>query len=412
MNSPSTYARKPPKSSQGRVADDRVVVGFSGGIHGAVVAALLKAQGRQVVPVHLSLKSRSTEFRVKCITEPEERLKSAERMASRLGLSLKVVDASEEFHAFVEDPFIHERLNQRYQSPCLSCHKDFKVGALLREAERLNIQNVATGHRVVLQKDQITGDSRLVRSSSSELDHSFFLSGLSQKELRSLEFPLGELPETVVRKLAIEIEETYIEEKPQLEPCLADDLSVNTFFKATLSSYFQNPGLVRLGGGGSVLGEHRGVWQYSSGRSVPAQAQSMVGEKGDWIIAAYDSTQNTFAVISRADWPAIRWILHEVHFVIPQDRFSSASVKVRVLKSRSSWPNRATSYSGRFLLLEAGRALLEFDDQQAVGLLVGETVVLESNQEVLGQARVYAPLERQKTSAGQQDAWGVTKHES
>jgi hypothetical protein len=63
------------------------------------------------------------------------------------------------------------------------------------------------------------------------------------------------------------------------------------------------------------------------------------------------------------------------------------------------------------LHLEAERVLIEFAEQTAVPLIVGETVVFESNQEVIGRARVFSQLDRHKGAAGQQDSWGGVSHE-
>jgi len=405
MDASSTYKKPTPQKLTGAQQDHRVVVGLSGGIHGAVVAALLKAQGREVHGVHLTLRSDSDSFPSGCTQDSQARAEKAAADAKRLGISFTVVDATDRFTSAVEDPFLQDRLNGRYSNPCFRCHTQFKIGGLLNEAQKLKINRVATGHRVALRKDQLSGQYHLFRSATSETDDSRFLVGLSQSELTHLEFPLGEVPASVVQKIAIEIDESWAVPSQKFEVCFNNKQNGSAYMSRLLPAYFKNPGLIRVGGGGSAIGEHRGFWQYSYGCKVSPDSQNLTQDKSDWVIAHYDSTQNTFAVIPRGDWLSRRWLLSDFHGVAPLNQLVAHSVQVQLISAPQHWPERPQTIEANLLCLDAGRLLLEF--QQAVPLLIGETLVFEKEQELFGMARVFSQLDRQKTSSSQQDSWGT-----
>jgi tRNA-specific 2-thiouridylase len=404
MSGISTYKKISRPSQAISKNEHRIIVGLSGGINGAVVAALLKAQGRDVMGVHLKLGSPAKPFPSHCTEDPKKSLERAEFFARRLGIPLSIVDAAEMHLAEVEDPFLHERLNGNYNSPCFRCHTRFKVGGLLQEAQRLKVGRVATGHRIASRKDQTSNQFRLFLSTSASGGTAKFLAGLTQADLENLEFPLGEVPDSVIRKIAFELDESVVVATESPEPCMLRDSVSTSYIAGKLPAYLKNPGLIRLGGGGSAIGEHRGVWHYSLGRKLALESQKMSQEKGEWVVAHYDSSLNTFGVISQGDWASKRWLLSSFHTIVPLNQFEPHPVDVHLLPGTHHWPQRPASIRATLLCLEANRVLVEFEEP--LPLFIGEVLIFESAQELLGQARVLAQLDRQKSNTGQLDSWG------
>jgi tRNA-specific 2-thiouridylase len=355
----------------------------------------------------LKLSSAGAPFLSRCRKTADQSVAEAVRLAKILDIHLEVVEAQSEFQAFVEDPFIHDRLGQWVNSPCFNCHSQFKVGLLLREADRLKIDHVATGHGASIAHDPSLGVYRLLPATNPHQDQSSYLSGLSQAQLSRLEFPLGSLSETIVKRLSVEIDETLGPDQARSQPCLLSEREVEAVMRPRLPSYFHNPGAIRLGSG-SIVGEHRGSWQFYPGRVVPPEMQGFTQEKTALVALRLDPEMGSFVAISQQDWPASRWILADLHTVRPFDLFHSLDCKLRLLPGGSSWPQRSAEYVARVLPLEGDRLLVDFGDVR-VPLMAGEVIVFESGGEVLGRARAVGHVDRVKTAQGAEDVWGGQK---
>ncbi|MBM4292466.1 MAG: tRNA 2-thiouridine(34) synthase MnmA [Deltaproteobacteria bacterium] len=181
----------------------RVMVAMSGGVDSSVAAALLLAQGHEVVGFTMKLRDAAPGEgggqRGSCCS-PDD-LMDARVACDALGVPHYVVDYREVFAAEVVRPFAEEYLRGRTPNPCVQCNTRVKFAPLLERARALGADALATGHyaRVV---EEAPGRFALHRGADRAKDQSYFLFGVPHDALAVTRFPLGDLHKAQVREEA------------------------------------------------------------------------------------------------------------------------------------------------------------------------------------------------------------------
>jgi tRNA-specific 2-thiouridylase len=169
-------------------APNRVVVGMSGGVDSALAAALLRERGYDVVGVTL----RTWRMPSDAAAPAPSALDHAVACAEALGVPLRVLDVRERFYRAVVAPFVAAYAAARTPNPCVVCNPRLKFAALLEEADRLGARWIATGHYARVSHPA-EGPARLLQARSEQKDQSYMLYRLTQRHLRRLLLPLGEI---------------------------------------------------------------------------------------------------------------------------------------------------------------------------------------------------------------------------
>lgn len=174
----------------------RVVIAMSGGVDSSVAAYLLVQQGYEVVGISMRLWSYEKDATHGCCT-PEDLL-DARRVATQLEIPYYITDFQSTFEDKVVDKFVDGYKAGETPNPCVRCNNDLKFHALLKRANELGADYLATGHyaRVVNEN----GEFKLLRAVDDRRDQSYFLFGMTQKELSQIMFPLGDMKKEEVRE--------------------------------------------------------------------------------------------------------------------------------------------------------------------------------------------------------------------
>lgn len=249
----------------------KVLVAMSGGIDSTVSALMLHQQGYEVVGVTMKTWDYATsggsgngKKETGCCNL--DSFNDARQAAVEHGFPHYVLDIREEFGDHVINNFVDEYIAGRTPNPCVLCNTHIKWAALLKRADALNCDFIATGHYVKVRQEN--GRSVLSKARDLSKDQSYVLWGLGQECLSRSIYPLGDLLKTEVRQYAADLGYEELSKKAEsYEICFVPDNDYRGFLKR------RDPGLeAAVDGGDFVLtdgrkvGRHRGYPFYTIGQ--------------------------------------------------------------------------------------------------------------------------------------------------
>ncbi len=255
----------------------KVIVAMSGGVDSSVAAALLKEQGYECIGVFLRTgvsadgpESQAAE--IPADEAPRRRLRhgccsvndalDARAVANRLGISFYVMNFADEFERLIAY-FVDEYAQARTPNPCVRCNIDIKFGKLLRYAQAMDAEFVATGHYARVLRDGPA--PRLARSANQAKDQSYVLFGIARADLGRCLFPLGDMPDKAqVRALAAQLALRVHDKPDSQEICFVPENDYKPLVAAR-RPHTQRPGEVR-DPEGHVLGAHGGIVNFTIGQ--------------------------------------------------------------------------------------------------------------------------------------------------
>ncbi|HBM91220.1 MAG TPA: tRNA 2-thiouridine(34) synthase MnmA, partial [Rhodospirillaceae bacterium] len=168
----------------------RIAVALSGGVDSAVVAALLKEQGAEIVGLTMRV-------------QETDDMQEATQLAQWLRLEHYIIDLTARFKSCVMDAFADSYLRGETPSPCVHCNRHLKFGSLMEAAKEKGCVALATGH-YARRRESPSGGAELHQAIDPLRDQSYFLFSLSPEQINFLRFPLGDKTKKEVRALAQE----------------------------------------------------------------------------------------------------------------------------------------------------------------------------------------------------------------
>ena len=233
-------------------------IAISGGIDSLVAAFLLKKAGHNVIGIHfLTGYEEITTAPNRSSTHP------VSYVADQLGIAFEVVDASLDFKKTVVDYFARTYRDGKTPNPCLICNPAIKFGTVLNHARSMGATCLATGHYARIKKDD-QGGFHLFRGKDPEKEQSYFLAFLSQNQLASACFPLGELTKAETKELAKKHGLKPVVKNESQDVCFIRKISYDEFL--TLDKNFEaTPGLIE-DVNGKILGRHGGLHRFTVGQ--------------------------------------------------------------------------------------------------------------------------------------------------
>ena len=245
----------------------KVVVGRSGGVDSSVAAYLLKERGYEVVGVTMRMWDPADlipkrDAAGNPIPIPEVSA-DAKRVAEHLGIDFHVLDFRNEFRKKVMDYFVKEYLNGRTPNPCVACNRGIKWEALLKWADSVGADGIATGHYARIEKLS-NGRYSLRRAASASKDQTYALYGLTQEQLARTQMPVGEFTKEEIRDMARMAEIPVAEKKDSQEICFIPDKDYAGFIEHVYGKKMDKGNFVSSRG--EILGTHKGLLHYTIGQ--------------------------------------------------------------------------------------------------------------------------------------------------
>jgi tRNA-specific 2-thiouridylase len=236
---------------------------MSGGVDSSVTAALLKAEGYDVVGITLQLYDHGAAIHRKGACCAGQDIYDARAVAERIGIPHYVLDYESRFKQAVIERFAESYAAGETPVPCIDCNQAIKFHDLLDTARELGARVLATGHYVA-SRALPNGSRALFRARDHERDQSYFLFATTRDQLDALRFPLGERTKSETRELARRFGLAIADKHDSQDICFVPSGHYSDVIARLKPGAAQPGDIVDLSG--RVLGRHDGIIHFTVGQ--------------------------------------------------------------------------------------------------------------------------------------------------
>lgn len=252
----------------------RILVAMSGGVDSSVTALMLHEEGYEVIGVTMKTWDYADASGGKRITGccDLDSINDARNMAVSRGFHHMIIDIREEFGESIIGNFTSEYLAGRTPNPCVLCNTFIKWEALLKRADMMGCELIATGHYAQVRSEKLPGSAEarwvVSRGLDPAKDQSYVLWGLEQKNLARTRFPIGGFRKSEIRQMAMDSGFPELANKSEsYEICFIPDNDYRGFLKRKepeATAQLAHGKLVSTTG--EALGEHDGYPFFTIGQ--------------------------------------------------------------------------------------------------------------------------------------------------
>ncbi|MBP7708645.1 tRNA 2-thiouridine(34) synthase MnmA [Candidatus Pacearchaeota archaeon] len=367
---------------------EKVLLGMSGGVDSSVAAMLLQKQGYEVIGAFMkNWSDTKNKLTGECQWKEERRV--AQKIADRLGIKLITLDFENQYKKLVVDEMFKKYKKGITPNPDIDCNKEIKFPLLIKEAKKLGINLIATGHYVRNKKTR--NKYQLVRAKDEMKDQSYFLYTIRQNELKHCLFPIGELTKQQVREIAEKNNFPNYAKKSTVGICFIGKINLKQFLQQRIKpkkGKIMNPE-------GKQIGEHDGIYYYTIGQRIGPRfgieiSYTLANQDGKdhtkWYVAKKDAKTNT--IIAAPEVHPLNFrkeIIIQDFYLIDEkkENYKNESHKVlaRIRQVGELLPSKLFFEKGKFKLTL---------DKAITGVADGQAVVLYKGEKVLGGGTIFA----------------------
>ena len=292
----------------------KVLMAMSGGIDSTVAALMLHKEGYEVVGITMKTWDYATSVgnskkETGCCNV--DSFNDARLAAVQHGFPHFILDIREEFGDFVIENFVDEYLAGRTPNPCVMCNTHIKWRALLKRADALGCDFIATGHYAQINQTP-EGRFYISKGLDETKDQSYALWGLEQDLLSRTILPLGKFHKTAIRQMAHDFGYPELAKKNEsYEICFVPDNDYRGFLKRRVEGLE-----ARVDGGnfvdpqGNIIGKHKGYPFYTIGQRKgldialgrPAFVTEIIPETNTVVLGEENDLNRTEMTVARVNW--------------------------------------------------------------------------------------------------------------
>ncbi len=387
----------------------RVVVAMSGGVDSSVAAAMMKAEGHDVIGITLQLYDHGLATGRKGSCCAGQDIHDARRVADHLGIPHYVLDYEARFAEKVIDAFAESYIAGETPIPCVTCNNEIKFRDLLNTAKDLGADTLVTGHYV--QRLDSPAGPKLARSIDPDRDQSYFLFGVTKDQLKMLRFPLGGLRKSEVRDLARKYDLAIADKADSQDICFVPAGRYSDVIERLKPGALEAGNIVDLDG--RVLGRHDGIVNFTVGQrkglKIPA-AEAL-------FVVRLNAGTNEVVVGPRSALTTASLLLRNTNWLgeKPLAEVASDGLPVYVRLRSSQVPRAATLFSDHDgkcevvladgeLGIATGQACVFYDAPGAGSVVLGGGFIAQtfktSVKSDINSAKKSPPVESPRAPAG------------
>lgn len=342
---------------------------MSGGVDSSVAAYLLKEQGYDVIGVTMQIWQEDKEYEEReggcCSLSAVD---DARRVADKIGIPFYVLNFRDSFKKNVIDYFIDEYMEGKTPNPCIACNKYLKFDELLKKAQGIGADYIATGHYAKIEEHN--GRYILVKSDDDKKDQTYALYNMTQEQLAHTLMPCGEYTKDRIREIAKEIGLDVHNKKDSEEICFISHNNHGKYISEAM------PGKVKQGNfvdkDGNILGKHKGIVYYTIG-----QRKGLGLAMGRPVfVTDINPLTNEVVVGAEEDIFKTDLICKDINFIAFDNLDKSLELKAKIRYSAK--PATAT-----ITPLENGKVRVSFKEKQRA-ITKGQSVVFYLDDLVVG----------------------------
>lgn len=326
----------------------RAVVAMSGGVDSSVAAWLLKKQGYEVVGLSFELWDQR-DIKNLSVCCSVETMDIAKEVAKKLSIEHYPIDVRDEFYRYIVEGFCDSYVSGVTPNPCILCNKFIKFKFLLKKAEEIGADVIATGHyaRVVNSSKFKVPSSNpplppfakggrgginsspvtrhlLLKGVDPKKDQSYVLYVMTQEELSKTLFPLGGLTKDKTRNIALELGLASAIRPESQEICFIGNGNYVDFIKGIMPEALK-PGPI-IDTEGRVIAEHKGIAFYTIGQ----RKRLGISAPKPYYVVDINTKKNTVVVGCRCETFKKRFKVKELNWISVESISESIRAKVKV----------------------------------------------------------------------------------